>query len=164
MKVQGTDASAMIREIQKARIEDNFRLNSRLQSLGQKAEDQLNVSTDAKKMHALTEHLNGVADRMPDVRDDRIADVRKKLDTGFYKDEQFTGQLADRMMNDPELRQVLDMHAGNLPSTDYREDLMNDVAGKIQDSFYSDSQVMDFVAERLISIYAGHLPETETGY
>lgn len=35
----------------------------------------------------------------PDVREDKIAEVRSKIDSGFYNSEEFTDQLADRLIN-----------------------------------------------------------------
>lgn len=159
MKVQGTDSVAITREIQKARIEDNFRLGSRLNAMSQNAEDQLNVSSEGRDMQILTDKLANQTLQLPEVREDRLADVQAKLASGFYQSDEFDASLAERLMEDPDLSQVLDIPNLALPSTDYREDLMQDVQGKINDSFYSDNEVMDYVAERLMSIYSGHLRE-----
>lgn len=35
---------------------------------------------------------------MPDVREDKIAEVRSKIESGYYNSEEFTDQLADRLI------------------------------------------------------------------
>lgn len=35
----------------------------------------------------------------PDIREDRISEVRSKIESGFYDSEEFQDQLADRLIN-----------------------------------------------------------------
>ena len=69
---------------------------------GQK--DSVNLSsaskdaTEAQKAEAtsVSAHVNA----LPEVRQDRIAEVKSRIESGYYNSEEFGDKLADRLIND----------------------------------------------------------------
>ncbi len=62
--------------------------------------DKTSLSSDAQKLSDTKASASVVAARIqaePDVRADKISDVRKKLDEGFYNTSSFADQLADKL-------------------------------------------------------------------
>jgi flagellar biosynthesis anti-sigma factor FlgM len=54
------------------------------------------ISADSAEKSAVTAR----ADALPEVRNEKIAEVREKIANGFYNSPEFTDKLADRLIND----------------------------------------------------------------
>jgi len=65
--------------------------------------DNTNLSSDAKSLNDTKASASVVSARVqaePDVRADKINEVRRKLDEGYYNSSKFTDQLADKLIKD----------------------------------------------------------------
>lgn len=65
--------------------------NSKLSS-----NDNVSLSNEAKKASEISSYIEMV-NSSPDVREDRIAEIKEKLANNAYSSEQITEQLADRI-------------------------------------------------------------------
>jgi len=115
-------------------------------------EDRLEISAGGREAARLRQVLAAEAAGLPEVREERVAAVRERIASGFYMREDVVGQISDRLMADARLRPAGADPTGN-PDTAYREGLMREVDEKIHSGFYSDSEVMQFVADKLLNIY-----------
>jgi negative regulator of flagellin synthesis FlgM len=69
----------------------------------------LNVSPKAKELSEARQKALGIARNTPDVREDRVAELKKKINSGSYKVD--PDKIADGMMKEALKDQVaLDMH------------------------------------------------------
>ncbi len=65
--------------------------------------DKTSLSSDARQLSDTKASADVVAARIgaePDVRTDRINEVRKKLDEGFYNSSKFADELAEKLIKD----------------------------------------------------------------
>lgn len=65
--------------------------------------DKASLSSDARQLSETKANEKLVSARLqaePDIRTDKIAEVQKKLDDGFYNSAKFADQLADKLIND----------------------------------------------------------------
>ncbi len=163
MNIQKTQASTTARELQaqelqKIRLEEQLR-NRRGGPVRHDA-DRLQVSRRGRQLQELSETLLQRLQELPDVREDRVAAARARVQSGYYTDGQFNLKLAGKMLENSDLKQALNLPGEEVPQTDYRDKLMHEVKGKLDSGFYSADAVMDFVADRLLQIYT---PEEEGG-
>lgn len=67
------------------------------------AGDKVEISPEAKKLQD-TSNLNGVASKTikdtPDVREDKIAEIRQKINEGFYDQSNVASTLADKLLKE----------------------------------------------------------------
>jgi hypothetical protein len=145
-------------ELQKARIEQRPDL-PRFNPAGRSA-DQLQVSERGRNLQKLSETLQQQMQTLPEVRQERVDAARARVQSGFFNDGQFNLKLAGKMLENSDLKQALNLTGDDVPQTDYRDKLMNDVKGKLESGFYSADAVMDFVADRLLAVYT---PDEEGG-
>lgn len=122
------------------------------------AEDRLEISPGGRDLARLRGVLLERAQALPEVREERLAQVRQRVAAGFYDGEDIVAQISDRMVKQSALGELVpggDAAAPGTPTPDpaYRGDLMRQVNDKIQSGFYSDQDVMRFVADRLMDIY-----------
>ncbi len=163
MNIQKADAGSIAQEVrahelQKARIEQ--RPDTARFSPASPAADRLQVSERGRHLQQLSETLQQQLQTLPDVRQDRVDAARARVQSGFFNDGQFNLKLAGKMLENSDLKQALNLSGDDVPETDYRDKLMNDVKGKLDSGFYSADAVMDFVADRLLAVYA---PDEEGG-
>lgn len=65
--------------------------------------DSLSFSSNAQRLSETKANADIVASRIeiePDVRMDKVEEVRKKIENGFYNSEEFTDKLADKLISD----------------------------------------------------------------
>ncbi len=68
-----------------------------------RASDKTSLSSDARGVSEQESSARVVAARIdaePEVRADKISEIRQKLDDGFYNSSQFADQLADKLIKD----------------------------------------------------------------
>ena len=58
--------------------------------------DDVNISNDAKLAQTLNRAFEEI-EKAPDVREDRVADVKEKLEQGFYEQPEVVDEVADRI-------------------------------------------------------------------
>ena len=63
------------------------------------AEDSLSISDGARKTEALRSGLLDAASRLPDVRQERVAQARARLEAGEYDSENVRRVVADRLLD-----------------------------------------------------------------
>jgi hypothetical protein len=141
--------------MRRAAIEARYQTTRELDRVtaGLEGEDRLEISQGARELEGLRGRLLEQAMAMPDVRQDRVAQVRARVAEGYYQREDLVSEVANRLMADKALAQVDDSQATPPSDPAYREDLMREVDAKIHSGFYTDGEVMNFVADRLLSIY-----------
>jgi hypothetical protein len=82
-----------------------------------------------------------------------VAQAQERVAAGFYDREEIVAQISDRMLQDSPLSGVKPDSSTAVPDASYRQELMREVGSKIQSGFYTDNDVMGFVADRLMDIY-----------
>ena len=157
MNIQKTEAGSIAREVraqelQRARLEHHPG-RSRFSPSGRTA-DRLQVSEKGLQLQKLSETLQQELQLLPEVRQERVDAARARVQSGFFSDEQFNLKLAGKMLENSDLKQALNLTGDDVPQTDYRDKLMNDVKNRLNSGFYSADSVMDFVADRLLAVYA----------
>ncbi|MDP2361218.1 MAG: flagellar biosynthesis anti-sigma factor FlgM [bacterium] len=115
-------------------------------------EDRVEISRDGRDLGRLRGVLMDAAAALPDVREEILAQVRDRMATGYYDREVVVDRISDRLLEQGSLR-AASAGAVGTPEEDYRQDLMREVNDKIQSGFYTDGEVMKFVADRLMNIY-----------
>ncbi|MBL7033873.1 MAG: flagellar biosynthesis anti-sigma factor FlgM [Candidatus Delongbacteria bacterium] len=156
MNIQKTDATTAARELQsrelqKIRIEEQFQQR---RSDPVVAYDRLQVSERGRQLQELSETLQQRLQELPEVREDRVAAARMRVQSGFYNEGTFNLKLAGKMLENSDLKQAVNLPGEEVPETDYRNKLMHDVKSKLESGFYTADAVMDFVADRLLQVYA----------
>jgi len=140
--------------VMRAAIEARYQATRELERVtaGLGGEDRLEISAGARERESLRTRLQEQAMGLPEVRQDRVAQVRARMAEGFYQREDFVNEMANRLMADGALAPDAAAPAEDATPS-YRDELMRDVNTKIQSGFYTDGEVMNFVADRLMSIY-----------
>jgi len=59
--------------------------------------DSVSISGDARKMSS-AQSVRARVDALPESREDRIQDVKERVESGYYNTEEFHGQLADKLL------------------------------------------------------------------
>ncbi len=65
--------------------------------------DSVSLSKEAQAASSNQVEASAVrahVDALPDVREDRIAEVKSRIENGYYDSEEFKEKLADRLIND----------------------------------------------------------------
>ncbi len=65
--------------------------------------DSLSFSSSAQRLSETKANADIVASRIeiePDIRADKVEEVRKKIESGFYNSEEFADKLADKLISD----------------------------------------------------------------
>lgn len=94
--------NALTTELRKVDNSKKENISSKLSAYTRKA-DKTSLSSDAKNIDESKVSASVVAARIqaePDIRQDKINDIRRKLDDGFYNTSKFAGQLADKLISD----------------------------------------------------------------
>lgn len=64
-----------------------------------KANDSVSISKEARQAsetHKASAHINA----LPDIREERIADVKAKIQSGYYESAEFQDKLADKLLQE----------------------------------------------------------------
>ncbi len=153
MKIESNLLNQLSPELRRLELEQRFELRQRAEALGQAENtDRLelggNGSIDSMKA-MLLENLS----QADDLRGDKIALAKERIASGFYSEGSVVNEMADKMM---EQSAILDQkQAQEVAQSEpaYRQALMSDVQEKIESGFYTDHDVMGFVADRLLQIH-----------
>ncbi len=140
--------------LQRAAIETRYQTTRQLEQLERPAlaGDQVELSRGGLEAARLRQRLLEEAGRLPEVREDRVALARERVSSGFYEAEGIVDHISRHLEEGP-LRQVAASGNSSMPPETYRTELMQEVSAKIESGFYSDQDVMSFVADRLLDIY-----------
>lgn len=87
-----------IRKVESARRNDKVD-----KTKGASKSDSLSFSSNAQRLSETKANADIVASRIeiePDIRADKVEEVRKKIESGFYNSEEFTDKLADKLISD----------------------------------------------------------------
>lgn len=153
MEIGSTSNDQIRLSLQKSTIETRYQTERQLERIVQPdRQDRVEISGSAIERSRLQSVLLQRMEAMPDVREDKVALARERMATGFYERGDVVSKLGDRMLESGTLR-VEPEGASELPETSYRKELMGEVNAKMQGGFYSDNDVMSFVADRLLQIY-----------
>ncbi len=154
MEIHSGSADQIRRSVQRVAIENRYQTERTLNRIVKPdvEADQFSISKSGLERSRLHASLMDKLAALPETRDDRIAEVKARIAEGFYRREAIVSEMADKMMNETALTNEKTSGA-ELPSANYRNDLMHEVGEKMKDGFYSDNDVMNFVADRLLQIY-----------
>lgn len=76
---------------------------SRVEGSDKTRKDSVKISGKAQDLSAEGAEKAAVsarADALPETRSDKIAEVKEKIDSGYYNSPEFMDKLADRLIND----------------------------------------------------------------
>lgn len=142
------------RVLQRVQLERRYESNRQLERIAVDPQGDrvtLGRSGDAARLQSL---LLEDAAALPDVREERVAEVKALVAAGYYDQEDVVEKIGERFLASPEGQQALDGAAREtLPGDAERADLMRDVQNKLKAGFYTDGEVMNFVADRLLDLY-----------
>lgn len=150
--IQSGNFDPVGRALQRVQLEKRFESTKRLERIAG-GEDSVRLAGGGE-----TERLKGLllsdAAALPEVRAERIAEVKARIAAGYYDREDVVEKIGERFLGSPEGQQALDGAAREtLPAEGVRADLMREVQDKLKAGFYTDGEVMNFVADRLLDIY-----------
>ncbi|MFA7329863.1 MAG: flagellar biosynthesis anti-sigma factor FlgM [Candidatus Delongbacteria bacterium] len=155
MEIQSGSLSQVGQALRRAAIETRYQTTRQLEQAGGAAaqEDRLEISSSGLELSRLRSSLQTQAAQLPEIREERVALARQRVAAGFYDREEIVAQISDRMMEDSSLGETAATGNGTVPAAPYRDELMREVETKIHSGFYTDNDVMSFVADRLMDIY-----------
>lgn len=83
---------------------DSARRNDKVdKTKGTAKSDSSTFSSNAQRLSETKANADIVASRLevePEVRAEKVEEVRKKIESGYYNSEEFTDKLADKLMSD----------------------------------------------------------------
>jgi hypothetical protein len=155
MDIQSSSSSQVGQALRRAAIETRYQTTRELERVGVAGvtEDRLEISNGGLELSRLRGSLVEQAASLPEIRQDRVAQAQERVAAGFYDREEIVAQISDRMLQDSPLSGVKPDSSTAVPDASYRQELMREVGSKIQSGFYTDNDVMGFVADRLMDIY-----------
>lgn len=68
-----------------------------------KVSDRSDISSDAQALSETNAQINTIntsVSSLPDIRNEKIAEVRSKIEKGYYNSEEFLDKLAERLLNE----------------------------------------------------------------
>jgi anti-sigma28 factor (negative regulator of flagellin synthesis) len=68
-----------------------------------KTSDRSDISSGAQSLNEANAHSDTIAaslSSLPDIRSDRIVEVRSKIDNGYYNSDEFLDKLAEKLLNE----------------------------------------------------------------
>jgi len=142
------------RALQRVQLERRYETGRQLERLAAepRGEDSVRIGGDDRTR--LQELLLDSAAGLPDVRQERVAEVRGRIEAGYYNREDVVDKIGERFLASPEGRQAVEgATRAALPADAERADLMREVRDKLKAGFYTDNEVMGFVADRLLDLY-----------
>ncbi len=157
MQIRESGQLNAYRNIQRAQIENDFQRSQTAQGLDKQGiEEKVQFSGSGLQRARLVSTLRQEAASLPDLREEKLAEVRERMALGHYDGPAFSDELAGKLEESGLIdlaRQAARSEAVGPNPENYRPDLMQDVDQKLDAGFYTGEQVMDFVAERLIDLY-----------
>jgi hypothetical protein len=156
MDIPKASLSQLGQVLRRAAIETRYQATRPLEraAAAASAEDRLEISEGGREASRLRALLLARARGMDGLREGLVAQARQRVASGFYDAEGVVGQISDRMLSQTTLGSLqAGGPADEAAGTEYRSELMREVGDKIQGGFYSDQDVMRFVADRLLDIY-----------
>ena len=153
MKVAGNLEAQLGLDLRRLELEQRFELRQRVDAFTQPDKPdriELGAKGETEALKAmLLEKLEG----REDLRGDKIAAVRERIAAGYYQQEFVVEQMADKILGQSVESNVQGAQKADVREPAYRQALMQDVQSKIESGFYSDGEVMGFVADRLLQIH-----------
>lgn len=73
------------------------------ESKSSKISDHSDISYSGKTLSETNAQFDAIAaslSSLPEIRNDRIADVRSKIESGYYNSEEFLDKLTDKLLKD----------------------------------------------------------------
>ncbi|MCA9782247.1 MAG: flagellar biosynthesis anti-sigma factor FlgM [Calditrichaeota bacterium] len=156
MQIQDGASNTIQQRIQRAQIETRYQNSKQLDSIGNSHQgEQVEISSTARDLGRLMGSLREEAARLPDVRPEKIAEAQARISSDWYSRPEVLDALGDSLSSSPMARVAAREVGQQAPAdpTGYRPELMQEVSDKLRSGFYSDSEVMGFVADRLSDIY-----------
>ena len=130
--------------------------------------DNASLSTEARKLQETERILRFALERLEqfdDVRSEKLDEVREKLGSDFYFDDDISGEVSERVFSDEELqarlernqqmRHILDdVHAMDQAQkeTDIDNERLDAIRQRVQSGFYDSEEVLASIADRLIEL------------
>lgn len=93
MSIEGVTGSQIIQKLKN--IEKSSSQTQKSKSTSQQS-DEVNISQDAKLARTLNRAFENI-ETSPDVRQDRVEDVKEKLQEGFYDKPEVINEVADQL-------------------------------------------------------------------
>lgn len=156
MQIQDGSGNTIHQRIQRAQIETRYQTQKQLDSIGHKSLDErVEISSGGRELARLQDTLRQEAARLPDVRAERVAQAEARISSGYYSSPEVVERMAETLTSSPMARvaaREVRLPAEPVPAG-YRPELMQEVGAKLKSGFYSDEEVMGFVADRLSNIY-----------
>jgi len=69
----------------------------------QRAKDSSSISSDGKRLNETASDVNTVktqSEALPEIRADKVQEVKEKIKNGYYNSEEFINNLAEKIMKD----------------------------------------------------------------
>lgn len=156
MQIQDGIHNTIHQRIQRAQIETRYQTRKELDSIGHGSTgERVEISSGGRELARLQETLRQEADRLPEIRQERVAEVQARISSGYYSRPEVVGELAETLTASPMARVAArEVQVPGGPSPEgYRPELMREVGEKLRSGFYTEEEVMGYVADRLGSIY-----------
>ena len=116
-------------------------------------EEEISISESARELSRLHAQLLAQAADLPEVREDRVEQARARVASGFYSQENVVEKISERIVEEAVPEQSSTGEVSSEARLEYRSDLMQEVAERVRTGYYSDDEVMAFVADRLLDIH-----------
>ncbi len=115
--------------------------------------EQVSISESARELSRLHSALMAAASEIPDVREDLVEQAKARVASGYYNQESVVDKISERITEEAVQAQDSNAQASEEARADYRNDLMAEVSERVKNGYYSDDEVMAFVADRLLDIH-----------
>ncbi|MFB6355400.1 MAG: flagellar biosynthesis anti-sigma factor FlgM [bacterium] len=93
MSIEGVTSAQIIQKLKG--IEESSQKGTG-EAGGAQRSDEVNISNDARLAQTLKRSMDAI-ENTPEVREDRVAEVQERLESGFYDQEQVVEQAADQL-------------------------------------------------------------------
>lgn len=122
--------------------------------------DQVDISSDAKKMmmrDALINRVKAALETVPDIRQDRVQQAGQRLNYGYYADENVQKKVAGSLFEEQAALPNADVSAGGTsedpPQIDIQMQVEKilDIQQKVVDGYYDRIEVIESLVEKLMS-------------
>ncbi len=155
MQIDQGSTNRINQELRRAELEHRFLVNRRFRQIAQEpATDRVMISDEARALGRLHKSLMQQLSNLSDLREDQVALARERIAAGYYSREDIVDQIGEKLTNSAAAHSAVRGDSGvETPELAYRGELMSDVNEKIEAGFYSDDEVMAYVADRLLDIY-----------
>jgi hypothetical protein len=153
MNIAADLRTQLSQELRRLELDQRFELKQRVDALIQTDKpDRVELGTPGS-IDTLQAMLLEKLEAPSDLREDKIAQARERIAQGFYQEEAVVEKMAERVLNQSAIVDSKNSLENTQTEAAYRQTLVKDVQTKIDSGFYSDNEVMGFVAERLLQIH-----------